>query len=76
VEFQRLTEAEGLKETPALSPDGKMVAFVSIVGGWRQIWIRLLAGGNLLQLTRDDADHRSPRWAPDSSTLLYLLPGQ
>jgi Tol biopolymer transport system component len=74
VEFQRLTEAEGFKETPALSPDGKMVAFVSIVGGRRQIWIRLLAGGSLLQLTRDDADHRSPRWAPDSSTLLYFTP--
>ena len=33
VEFQRLTDVEGLKETPALSPDGKMVAFVPIVAG-------------------------------------------
>ena len=74
VEFQRLTDVEGLKETPAVSPDGKMVAFVSIVGGRRQIWIRLLAGGGLLQLTRDDANHMCPRWAPDSSALMYFTP--
>ena len=72
--FQRLTEAAGLKETPAVSPDGKMVAFVAVVGGKRQIWIRLLAGGALLQLTRDDVDHLQPRWAPDSNTLIYYTP--
>ena len=57
-----------------VSPDGKMVAFVAIVAGRRQIWIRLLAGGALLQLTRDEADHMHPRWAPDSSTLIYFTP--
>jgi Tol biopolymer transport system component/tRNA A-37 threonylcarbamoyl transferase component Bud32 len=74
VEFQRLTDVEGLKEAPAVSPDGKMVAFVAMVAGKRQIWIRLLAGGAVLQLTRDDADHTHPRWAPDSSTLIYFTP--
>jgi serine/threonine protein kinase len=74
VAFQRLTDVEGLKETPSVSPDGKMVAFVSIVAGRRQIWIRLLAQGGLLQLTRDDTDHMHPRWAPDSSTLIYFTP--
>jgi serine/threonine protein kinase len=53
IEFQRLSDIEGLKEAPVLSPDGKMVAFVSLVGGRRHIWIRLLAGGSPLQLTRD-----------------------
>ena len=33
VEFQRLTDFSGLKESPAVSPDGKMVAFVALVGG-------------------------------------------
>ena len=71
VEFQRLTDLTGRKECPAMSPDGKMVAFVAIVGGTRQIWIRLLAGGAALQVTRDAIDHEQPRWAPDSSTLIY-----
>jgi eukaryotic-like serine/threonine-protein kinase len=74
VVFQRLTDVEGLKETPSVSPDGKMVAFVSIVAGRRQIWIRLLAHGGLLQLTRDDTDHMHPRWAPDSNTLIFFTP--
>ena len=74
VEFQRLTDFVGMKESPALSPDGKMVAFVTLINGRRQIWIRLLAGGVPLQVTRDDSDHHQPRWAPDASTLLYYSP--
>jgi serine/threonine protein kinase/Tol biopolymer transport system component len=71
VEFQRLTDFVGMKESPAVSPDGKMVAFVAVVGGRRQLWLRMLAGGASLQVSRDDADHEEPRWAPDSSTLIY-----
>ena len=74
VEFQRLTDFVGMKESPALSPDGKMVAFVTLINGRRQISIRLLAGGVPLQVTRDDSDHHQPRWAPDASTLLYYSP--
>lgn len=71
VEFQRLTDFSGMKESPAVSPDGKMVAFVTLINRRRQILIRLLAGGAPVQVTRDDADHEHPRWAPDSSTLIY-----
>jgi serine/threonine protein kinase/WD40 repeat protein len=74
VEFQRLTDVEGLKETPAISPDGKMVAFVALVNKVRQIFVRLMTGGSVLQLTHDEADHRCPRWAPDSSSLIYFTP--
>ena len=35
-----------------MSPDGKMVAFVVLIGGKRQIFVSLLAGGAQLQLTR------------------------
>ncbi|HKM80925.1 MAG TPA: protein kinase [Candidatus Acidoferrum sp.] len=74
IQFQRLTDFYGMEETPALSPDGKSVAFVSDSSGSRQIWIRLLAGGTPLQLTRDPGDHLSPRWSPDSASLLYYTP--
>ena len=74
VVFNRLTDFAGMKESPAISPDGKMAAFVAFVGGRRQIWLRMLAGGVPLQLTRDDVDHESPRWAPDSSALIYYTP--
>jgi len=71
VEFQRLTDRSGMKESAALSPDGKMVAFVILAAGRRQISLRMIAGGTPLQITHDDVDHQEPRWAPDSSTLIY-----
>ena len=72
VHFSRLTDFVGHKESPAISPDGKMVAFVAMVDGRRQIWVRMLAGGAALQVTRDAIDHEQPRWAPDSSALIYF----
>ncbi len=70
----RLTDLAGLEETPALSPDGKSVAFTAGVGGKRQIFVRLIAGGAPLPLTRDPTDHQFPRWSPDSSSLMYFSP--
>jgi eukaryotic-like serine/threonine-protein kinase len=75
VQLQRLTDLVGLEEAPALAPDGKTVAFVAVSGGRRQIWVRLLAGGSPLLLTKDDADHYGPRWSPDSSSVIYFTPG-
>ncbi len=69
VVLRRLTDFVGLEEFPALSPDGKSVAFTADVGGMRQVWVRLLAGGMPLQITHDDNDHQSPRWSPDSAPL-------
>jgi Tol biopolymer transport system component len=74
VHLERLTDSVGMVGSPAVSPDGKMVAFVAVAGGRRQIWIRLLAGGAPLQVTRDDTDHEEPRWMPDSSALVYYAP--
>src|SRR3954469_3775767 len=74
VRLERLTDSIGMAGTPASSPDGKMVAYVAATGGRRQIWIRLLAGGQPLQVTRDDADHEEPRWLHDSSALVYYVP--
>ena len=72
VQLQRITDFVGMEEQPAVSPDGKTVAFVAPANGRQQIWVRLLAGGAPLQVTRDDADHEHPRWAPDSNSLIYV----
>jgi Tol biopolymer transport system component len=76
VHFERLTDAVGMAGGPALSPDGKMVAFVAIADGHWHVWIRLRAGGSPLQITRDKADHDDPRWMPDSSALIYYTPSE
>jgi serine/threonine protein kinase len=70
----RLTDLPGLEESPAISPDGKSVAFTAGVGGKRQIFVQLIAGGAPLQITRDAVDHEFPRWSPDSSSILYFSP--
>ncbi|MGZ4788328.1 MAG: hypothetical protein ACXVZX_07385, partial [Terriglobales bacterium] len=68
----RLTDLPGLEEWPAISPDGKSVAFTAGVRGKRQIFVQLLAGGTPLQVTHDTSDHEYPRWAPDSGSIIYF----
>ena len=42
----RFTDFNGLEEFPAIAPDLKSVAFTARVDGFRQIFVRLLAGGH------------------------------
>ena len=70
----RLTNIVGLEDSPAISPDGKSVAFTAGVGGQRQVLVRLIAGGTNLQITRETVDHECPRWLPDASSILYFSP--
>ncbi len=70
----RLTDLPGLSESPASSPDGKSVAFTADMGGRRQVFVQLIAGGAPLQITRDTVDHECPRWSPDSSSMFYFSP--
>jgi eukaryotic-like serine/threonine-protein kinase len=72
----RLTDLAGLEEFPAISPDGRSVAFTAGVSGKRQIFVRLIAGGAPLQITREPADHQFPRWSADSSSIVYFMPGE
>ena len=74
VTFLRLTDFAGLEDSPAFSPDGKSVTFVSDSSGSRQIWIRLLAGGPPLQITHDAGEHLEPRWSQDSAAIIYYTP--
>ena len=71
VRSERLTDFVGLAEFPAISPDGKSVAFISDAGGKRQLWVRLLSGGSPLQLTHDPIEHLYPRWSQDSASIIY-----
>jgi len=72
VQVRRLTDMAGPEKSPAISPDGKSVAFVA---GGRQIWIQPLTGSRRLLLTLNDADLAEPRWAPDSQSLVYFSSG-
>ncbi len=71
--LQRLTDFVGMEQSPAVSPDGKSVAF-SAGDETPHIWVRLMAGGAPLKITRDNVPHLFPRWAPDSGSLIYFSP--
>jgi Tol biopolymer transport system component len=75
--LKRMTDAIGIEEAAAVSPNGKDLAFVaSDLAGHRQIWIRRLAGGNAIQITTDAVDHEYPRWTPDSEAIVYFTPAE
>jgi Tol biopolymer transport system component len=67
-----LTDFPGLEESPAISPDGRAVAFTADVGGRREIFVRLLSRGSPIPITKDAADHQSPRWTPDGNGIVYF----
>jgi Tol biopolymer transport system component len=58
--------------TPAISPDGKKIAFVSDRSGARELWICDLDGSNAIKLTSfagPDVVH--PRWSSDGQRLVF-----
>jgi len=65
VQVKRMTDMPGIEESPAISPDGKSVAFAAA----KQIWV-----GNAA-VTHNDADHSAPRWSADSKSLIYFANG-
>jgi eukaryotic-like serine/threonine-protein kinase len=50
--FARLTDFEGAETNPAISPDGKFVAFISDRSGTFDVWLIQASGGSLANLTQ------------------------
>jgi Tol biopolymer transport system component len=71
--MQRITNDTGLTFEPALSPDGKLVAYASDRAGEGKldIWVQQVAGGEPIRLTHDPADDRNPAFSADGSRIAY-----
>lgn len=73
VRTQRLTFDEGGDYHPALSPDGKKMAYVPRIGGILEIAVLDFKSGKRQQLTFSPL-HKSnlhPTWSPDGSRIAY-----
>ncbi|HEX6099468.1 MAG TPA: protein kinase [Thermoanaerobaculia bacterium] len=60
----------GRDTSPAASPDGKLIAYVSSRDGARRIWLKQLADGTEAPVTSGPEDS-SPRFARDGASLLF-----
>jgi len=71
--LEQITREPGLATDPALSPDGKLVAFASDRGSENlNIWVKQLGReGHAAQLTHDASDAHQPAFSPDGSTIVY-----
>ena len=74
--LRQLTGGASTTFMPALSPDGKLLAYVSDEGtdGSLDIWVQPLTdGASPVRLTQDPFNHNSPSFSPDGSHL-HLIP--
>src|SRR5262249_7292641 len=72
-EIERLTADSGLAISPAVSPDGRLLAFASDRSGRGDldIWIQQSAGGVPVRLTDDPTDDTEPEFSPDGSQIVF-----
>jgi Tol biopolymer transport system component len=71
----QLTADDGLEIDPAISPDGKMLAYAAGTATRMRIFIRPVTGGRTIPLSEGrDAFEFQPRWSPDGNQILFRTP--
>jgi Tol biopolymer transport system component/DNA-binding winged helix-turn-helix (wHTH) protein len=69
----RLTNDSGLSDSPALSPDGKLLAYSSdrAKAGEMDLYVKQVAGGQPIRLTFDGLGNTHPNFSPDGSRIVF-----
>ena len=73
-EWEQLTFFSDSAVYPELSPDGRMVSFIrgnDSFFGLGQVYVKLLPGGQPVELTHDTSRKLSPAFSPDGSRIAY-----
>ena len=69
----KMTSDSGLTTDPALSPDGRLLAYASDRSGDGDldIWVQQVATGESVRLTRHETDDYEPDFSPDDSRIAF-----
>jgi Tol biopolymer transport system component/DNA-binding SARP family transcriptional activator len=69
----QVTNTPGVEIDPAISPDGKFIAYAAGAIGRMRIYVRPTAGGDAVVVSGDSVSHhRWPSWSADGSQLAFL----
>jgi len=74
-QWVQLTNLSGESFDPALSPDGRMLAFLRGTGGLPNLYVKILPDGEPVQLTHDETNKFLPVFSPDGSRIAYGTSG-
>ena len=62
-------------KAPKVSPDGKLIAFISDRDGNQEVYVMNIDGSNQKRLTHDTVSNWDLCWSPDSSKLIFSSDG-
>ncbi len=72
----RLTTAPGIDSSPAWSPDGRRITFVSDRSGGPNLFVMEADGSDQRPLPLPGSYNTSPDWSPDGSSIAYQSRGE